>query len=96
MQLLIEQGVDTFDCVSPTRVARNGAFYTFDGRKNMRASKYREDFSPLLEDCDCYACKHYTKAYLQHLFRSKESLAGIIQGKALIKRYINVQKGIKA
>lgn len=74
----IEQGVDTFDCVSPTRVARNGAFYTFEGRKNMKSLKYREDFTPLIEDCDCYTCHHYTKAYIQHLFRGKESLAGTL------------------
>lgn len=74
----IEQGVDTFDCVSPTRVGRNGAFYTFDGRKNIKASKYREDFSPLLEDCRCYTCMHYTKAYIYHLFKAKESLAGTL------------------
>ncbi len=74
----IEQGVDTFDCVSPTRVGRNGAFYTFDGRKNMKSSKYQQDFSSLLESCDCYTCQHYTKAYIQHLFRAKESLAGTL------------------
>jgi queuine tRNA-ribosyltransferase len=74
----IEQGADTFDCVSPTRVGRNGAFYTFDGRKNIKGSKFREDFSPLLEGCVCYACSHYTKAYIQHLFRAKESLAGTL------------------
>lgn len=74
----VEQGVDTFDCVSPTRVGRNGAFYTFDGRKNIKSAKFREDFSPLLEGCSCYACKNYTKAYIQHLFRSKESLAGTL------------------
>lgn len=74
----IEQGVDTFDCVSPTRVGRNGAFYTFDGRKNMKSSKYREDFGSLLEECDCYTCQHYTKAYIYHLFKAKESLAGTL------------------
>ncbi len=74
----IEQGVDTFDCVSPTRVGRNGAFYTYDGRKNMKSSKYREDFSPLLENCSCYSCTYYTKSYIQHLFRAKESLAGTL------------------
>lgn len=74
----VEQGVDTFDCVSPTRVGRNGAFYTFDGRKNIKASKHREDFSPLLEDCQCYTCTHYTKAYIYHLFKAKESLAGTL------------------
>lgn len=68
----IEQGIDTFDCVSPTRVGRNGAFYTYDGRKNIRGAKYQQDFMPLLADCTCYACQNYTKAYIQHLSRSHE------------------------
>ncbi len=68
----IEQGIDTFDCVSPTRVARNGAFYTYEGRKNIRGAKYQRDFTPLLPGCDCYTCQHYTKAYIQHLSRSHE------------------------
>ena len=71
----IENGVDTFDCVSPTRVGRNGAFYTFNGRKNIKGAMYREDFTPLLENCDCYTCKNYTKAYMHHLFKSNEILA---------------------
>jgi len=74
----VEHGVDTFDCVSPTRVGRNGAFYTYEGRKNIRGLKYKEDFTPLLEDCDCYTCQHYTKAYIQHLFRAKELLANTL------------------
>lgn len=74
----VEQGIDTFDCVSPTRVGRNGAFYTFDGRKNIKLSRYQQDFTPLLENCQCYTCLHYTKAYVQHLFRAKESLAGTL------------------
>jgi queuine tRNA-ribosyltransferase len=68
----IEQGVDTFDCVSPTRVARNGAGYTYSGRVNITASRYKEDFTKLCEGCDCYACQNYTRAYLHHLFKSKE------------------------
>lgn len=71
----IEQGVDTFDCVSPTRVARNGAFYTPRGRKNIRVAAYRDDFRPLQEGCGCYTCRHYSRAYLQHLVRAKELLA---------------------
>ncbi|HVV26222.1 MAG TPA: tRNA guanosine(34) transglycosylase Tgt [Candidatus Saccharimonadales bacterium] len=71
----IEQGVDTFDCVSPTRVGRNGAFYTYEGRKNISAATYRQDFGPLLKDCDCYTCQNYTRAYIQHLYRAKEILA---------------------
>jgi queuine tRNA-ribosyltransferase len=70
----IEQGVDTFDCVSPTRVGRNGAFYTYQGRKNISGTRYRDDFSPLLKDCQCYTCQNYTRAYVQHLFRAKEIL----------------------
>jgi queuine tRNA-ribosyltransferase len=70
----IEQGIDTFDCVSPTRVGRNGAFYTYRGRKNIRGATYYDDFSPLLEDCTCYTCQHYTRAYMHHLFKAKEIL----------------------
>lgn len=74
----IEQGIDTFDCVSPTRVARNGAAYTPHGRVNMRGTKYREMFAPIMAECDCYTCQHYTAAYICHLLRAKESLAGTL------------------
>jgi queuine tRNA-ribosyltransferase len=74
----IEHGVDTFDCVSPTRVARNGAVYTYEGRINIKNAKYRDDFSPIIEDCQCYTCQNYTRAYIQHLFRAKETLAGTL------------------
>src|SRR5205085_1881679 len=68
----IEQGIDTFDCVSPTRVARNGAFYTYDGRFGVTAVKYQKDFGPLLDGCDCYTCQHYSRAYLSYLMRAGE------------------------
>lgn len=71
----IEQGIDMFDCVSPTRVARNGAFYTYEGRRNIRGAQYYDDFTPLLEGCECYACQHYTRAYLNHLAKAGELLA---------------------
>ena len=74
----VEHGVDTFDCVSPTRVARNGAFYTYDGRKNIRGAMYKDDFTPLLDDCLCYTCQNFTRAYVQHLFRAKELLANTL------------------
>ncbi len=70
----IENGIDTFDCVSPTRVGRNGAFYTHQGRKNVKGATYFDDFSPLLEDCSCYTCQNYTRSYVHHLFKSKEIL----------------------
>lgn len=74
----IEQGIDTFDCVSPTRVARNGAAYTPHGRVNVRGQKYKEMFEPIMADCDCYTCQNYTAAYLRHLLHAKESLAGTL------------------
>ncbi len=74
----IENGIDSFDCVSPTRVGRNGSFYTYEGRKNISLAGYRQDFGPLLKDCDCYTCQHYTKAYIQHLYKAKELLAATL------------------
>jgi len=74
----VEAGVDTFDCVSPTRVARNGAFYTLDGRKNLKGARYREDFTTLDPDCDCYTCTNYTRAYLHHLVRLNERLSATL------------------
>ncbi|NMR29265.1 tRNA guanosine(34) transglycosylase Tgt [Crystallibacter degradans] len=71
----IENGADTFDCVSPTRVARNSAFYTPDGRKNLSNAKFKRDFSPLVEGCDCYACANYTRAYIHHLFKANEMVS---------------------
>jgi queuine tRNA-ribosyltransferase len=70
----IENGVDTFDCVSPTRVGRNGAFYTYEGRKNIENASYQSDFGPLVEDCECYTCQNYSRAYLRHLRKGVEIL----------------------
>jgi queuine tRNA-ribosyltransferase len=69
----IGQGVDMFDCVLPTRIARHGALMTSVGRVNIRDAKYKEDFSPLDAHCDCYTCRNYTKAYLRHLYISEET-----------------------
>ncbi len=74
----IENGIDTFDCVSPTRVGRNGSAYTCSGRKNIVASRYRDDFSPLIPDCQCYTCRNYTSAYLHHLLHAHELLANTL------------------
>ena len=70
----IKTGADTFDCVSPSRVARNAAIYTRDGRFNLTGAKYRRDFSPLDPDCSCYTCQNYSRAYLRHLYKAKEML----------------------
>ncbi|HCH34458.1 MAG: queuine tRNA-ribosyltransferase [Candidatus Saccharibacteria bacterium GW2011_GWC2_48_9] len=74
----IENGADTFDCVSPARVGRNGALYTNAGRVNITRAEFKEDFRPFDENCDCYTCKHYTRAYLHHLFRTSELLGNTL------------------
>lgn len=72
--IAIDSGIDMFDCVMPTRVARNGTIFTWQGKVSIKRSEYREDSSPLDPECDCYTCKNYTKAYLRHLFLSGEIL----------------------
>ena len=69
----ILRGVDMFDCVLPTRLARHGALMTSHGRVNIKNEKYKEDFTPLDDKCDCYCCKNYTKAYLRHLYICDET-----------------------
>lgn len=74
----IEAGADTFDCVNPSRVARNSAIYTPDGRVNLTNARFKRDFGPLVEGCGCYTCTHYTTAYVHHLFKSREILASTL------------------
>lgn len=73
-----EFGCDTFDCVGPTRLARNGSLYTPDGRINIKNARFRDDFSPVVEDCDCECCKNHTRAYLHHLFKVDEITAKVL------------------
>ncbi len=74
----VANGADTFDCVNPSRTARNGRIYTRAGRFNVDTARCRRDFTPLDDECDCYTCAHYTKAYVHHLFKSKEMLANTL------------------
>jgi len=74
----VENGVDLFDCVGPTRIARNGSLFTRFGKINLLNEKYKNDFSSVEDDCNCSTCKNYTKAYLSHLFRSKEMLGATL------------------
>ena len=69
------RGIDMFDCVMQTRTARNALAMTFDGKKSLKQIGYREDFTPIEEGCDCYACRHFTKAYIRHLIKADEILA---------------------
>ncbi|MBO7657144.1 tRNA guanosine(34) transglycosylase Tgt [Candidatus Saccharibacteria bacterium] len=73
-----EYGCDTFDCVAPTRMARNGSLYTHDGRINIKNAKYKNDFTSLDPECDCECCKNYSRAYLHHLFRTDEITAKVL------------------
>ena len=70
------RGVDMFDCVLATRIARNGSVMTSRGRVVVKNGKYARDFSPLDDQCDCYACQNFTRAYIRHLFNAKEITAG--------------------
>ena len=70
----IARGMDMFDCVMPTRNARNANLFTWNGILSMRNAKYKDDFNPLDEKCNCYTCRNYTRAYLRHLFIAEEIL----------------------
>ncbi len=70
----VEMGVDMFDCVNPTRLARHGTAYTYDGPIAIKAAKYKDVMAPLDNECDCDVCKTYTKSYLRHLFKAQEAL----------------------
>ena len=74
----IENGADTFDCVNPPRVARTAAVYTADGRYNLLTAANRRHLGPIEDDCDCYTCAHYSRAYLHHLFKAKEMLSATL------------------
>ncbi|MCL6479403.1 MAG: tRNA guanosine(34) transglycosylase Tgt [Peptococcaceae bacterium] len=70
----VARGVDMFDCVLPTRIARNGTVFTHDGKLVVRNAEYARDFSPLDPACDCYTCRNYTRAYIRHLIKANEIL----------------------
>lgn len=91
----IEKGVDMFDCVLPTRIARHGTLMTSKGRINIKKQIYKDDFSPLDEECDCQCCKNYTKAYLNHLFRSNEGLANNLLSIHNLRFLIRIVEGAR-
>ena len=74
----VERGVDMFDCVEPTRIARHGMATTSRGRVNIKNAKYERDFGPLDPECDCYTCRHYSRAYLRHLFKAGETMSAML------------------
>lgn len=70
----VEYGIDTFDCIAFTRQARNGSIYTSSGKLNIKNAKFKQDLTPIDQDCDCYTCKNYTRSYVHHLLRAEEIL----------------------
>lgn len=95
----VMRGVDMFDCVLPTRLARHGNAFTRMGKINIKNLKYKDDFTPIESDCDCYACKHYTKAYIRHLITADETfgarLLSIHNIRFLIKLVEELREAIK-
>ena len=92
----IERGIDTFDCVSPTRLARNGALYTRKGRINILNAEYTKDFSPIDSECRCPTCTNYSRAYIAHLFRSREILASVLASQHNLYFIVNLVKEMRA
>ncbi|MBH37517.1 tRNA guanosine(34) transglycosylase Tgt [bacterium] len=78
IKLAIENGIDMFDCVIPTRIARHGQFFYEDARINIKKEIFKNDLSPLSDTCSCYTCQHFSKSYIRHLFIAKEILASTL------------------
>ena len=94
----VERGIDMFDCVLPTRIARHGMAMTSQGRVNIKNKKYERDFTPLDPNCDCYVCRNYSRAYLRHLFKCDEILSAMLMTTHnlhfLIKTMENIRQAI--
>jgi queuine tRNA-ribosyltransferase len=91
----ISLGVDMFDCVLPTRIARHGALMTSQGRVNIKGAQYKNDFTPLDPECDCYTCQHYTKAYLHHLQMTNEEFGKRLNSIHNIRFLIKIMEGAR-
>lgn len=74
----IQNGADTFDCVSPARIGRNGSLYTLNGRVTIKNARFADDHTPVIDGCECYTCTNFTKAYMHHLFKAGERLAATL------------------
>jgi len=91
----IRQGIDMFDCVLPTRLARHGAFFSDNGRQNIKRAEFEFSKEPLEPTCDCYACRNYSKAYIRHLWRNQEMLGMTLMSIHNIKYLINLVTKIR-
>ncbi len=91
----IERGVDMFDCVMPTRNARNGTLFTSFGRINIRGAKFKEDEAPIDSECECFTCKRYSRSYLNHLYRSKELTFFRLASLHNLHYYLNLMREVR-
>lgn len=92
----VENGVDLFDCVAPTRNGRTGTLYTSDGKINITNAEYRDDEKPIEKNCGCYVCQNFSRAYVSHLFRSREMLAGTLGSIHNLYFIVNLVKKMRA
>jgi queuine tRNA-ribosyltransferase len=92
---LVSLGADMFDCVIPTRNARNGQMFTKSGTINISNSRFRHDTDPVEEGCTCYTCRNYSRAYLRHLYMAKELLSYRLNTIHNIHYYTNLMKKIR-
>ncbi len=91
----IYRGVDMFDCVMPTRNARNGTLFTSFGKINIKSAKYKEDSNPIDSNCQCYTCQNYSRAYLNHLYRAKEITYYRLSTLHNLHYYLDLMKGAR-
>lgn len=91
----VERGVDMFDCVLPTRVARNGQAMTSEGPLNLKNKIFEKDFSPLDHKCDCYTCRNYSRAYIRHLIKSNEIFGSMLLSNHNLAFLVNMMRGIR-
>lgn len=86
----IARGADMFDCVMPTRNARNGTLFTSFGKISIKQARYLDDDSPIDSDCSCYVCRHYSRAYLRHLYQNNEILSSMLNTHHNLSYYLGL------
>lgn len=93
--LSVDSGIDMFDCVMPTRVARNGTLYTWQGKVSIKKAEHKEDPGPLDPECDCYTCTHYSRAYLRHVFLAGEIISSRLNTIHNLHFYIKLMEKVR-
>ena len=91
----VELGCDTFDCVMPTRNARNGSVFTYQGKVSVKAGAYKDDTEPIDPDCNCFTCRNFSKGYIRHLFKTGELLAPRLATIHSIHFYLDFMKRLR-